>query len=191
MIPTLDVADAEAIDPAETHRCHRPNKLIHRLARCMGVSVVTTAISLVTLAVGTAALGMPGWVANVVATTLATGPSCHLNRRWTWGRRDTSNLWCEILPFWLLSFAGLVLSTIAVGVADAWAGSLHLAPSSRTSLLLVAHLSGFGVLWIVQFILLDRVLFGREPRARTTPPRGQPADWGPTRSRSRAPSRAA
>jgi hypothetical protein len=29
----------------------------------------------------------------------------------------------------------------------------------HTVLLLTAHLSGFGLLWIAQFIILDRVLF--------------------------------
>ena len=133
--------------------------LFKRVERCMTVSVVTTVISLFTLALGTLVFGMTAWVANVVATAVATGPSYSLNRRWTWGRRDASALWREVLPFWLLSFAGLALSTIAVGAADAWAGSISLTPTLHTLLLLGAHLFGFGALWIVQFILLDRVLF--------------------------------
>jgi hypothetical protein len=28
---------------------------------------------------------------------------------------------------------------------------------------MVGHLGGFGLLWIVQFMLLDRVLFARRP----------------------------
>jgi putative flippase GtrA len=128
----------------------------------MGVSVVTTVMSLVTLAVATAAFGMAAWAANVLATALATGPSYCLNRRWTWGRRDTSDLWREIVPFWLLSFAGLALSTMAVAIADAWASAHGLAPALHTPVLLAAHMAGFGALWVVQFVVLDRVLFGRE-----------------------------
>jgi putative flippase GtrA len=128
----------------------------------MGVSVITTVMSLITLAVGTLVFGMAAWAANILATALATGPSYHLNRRWTWGRRDASDPWREILPFWVLSFSGLVLSTIAVGVADAWGSSLGLAPGLHTVMLLMAHMAGFGALWGVQFVFLDRVLFGRE-----------------------------
>ena len=58
--------------------------------------------------------------------------------------------------------SGLALSTIAVGVTDAWTAGAHLAPPVHTMTLLFAHLSGFGILWVAQFILLDRVLFGRD-----------------------------
>jgi putative flippase GtrA len=127
----------------------------------MSVSVITTVISLTTLAFATAVVGMAAWYANVLATAAATGPSYVLNRRWTWGRRDPSDPWREIAPFWLLSFSGLALSTIAVAVADSWAAHAHLTGSARTLTVLVAHLSGFGVLWVVQFVILDRFVFGR------------------------------
>jgi putative flippase GtrA len=122
--------------------------------------VITTVISFTTLAAATLGLGLAAWVANVLATAVATVPSYHLNRRWTWGRRDASHLWREIMPFWVLSFTGLVLSTIAVALADSWTNDMHLtSPAVHTTLLLAAQLSGFGLLWIAQFILLDRVLF--------------------------------
>jgi putative flippase GtrA len=128
----------------------------------MSVSVITTVISLSTLGIATAVLGVAAWAANVLATSVATVPSYHLNRRWTWGRQGTSDPWREIMPFWVLAFAGLALSTLAVGVSDAWAAQVHLAAPLRTVTLLAAHLSGFGILWGVQFVLLDRVLFGRD-----------------------------
>ncbi len=126
----------------------------------MGVSVITTVISLTTLVAASVGLGLAAWMANVLATAVATVPSYHLNRRWTWGKRDASDLWREIMPFWVLSFAGLVLSTIAVALTDSLTHGAHLgSPMFHTALILIAHLSGFGLLWVAQFILLDRVLF--------------------------------
>ena len=87
-------------------------------------------------------------------------PSYSLNRRWTWGRRDRSNVWSEVLPFWMLAFCGLALSTATVGIVDSWARHMHLTPMLHTAAILVGHLSGFGLLWVLQFVLLDRVLFG-------------------------------
>jgi putative flippase GtrA len=134
----------------------------------MTVSVITTVISVLTLATATAAFGVTAWIANVIATTIATIPSYSLNRRWAWGLTDASDPWREVLPFWVLAFAGLALSTIFVAVTDAWTAGMHLATPVHTVTLLVAHLSGFGVLWAAQFILLDRVLFGRDAdRERT------------------------
>jgi putative flippase GtrA len=137
-----------------------------RLARCLGVSVVSTAVCFAALILLTAVFGVAAALANVFATAIATVPSYHLNRRWTWGRRDRSDPWRELLPFWVLAFCGLALSTVTVAIADGWAASLHLVPVLRTATVLVSHLGGFGALWILQFVLLDRVLFGRSPSAR-------------------------
>ena len=126
----------------------------------MGVSVISTVVSVTTLVAASVGLGMAAWMANVVATTVATVPSYHLNRRWTWGKRDASDMWREVMPFWVLSFAGLVLSTVAVALTDSWTHGAHFSsPVFHMLVLLTAHLSGFALLWIAQFILLDRVLF--------------------------------
>jgi putative flippase GtrA len=135
----------------------------------MGVSVITTIVSITTLAATTMGLGLEAWLANVLATAVATVPSYHLNRRWTWGRRDTSDPWREIMPFWLLSFAGLVLSTVAVALTDSWLHGTHLGEPLHTLVIVIAHLSGFGILWVAQFVLLERVLFGRRVEARESP----------------------
>ena len=133
--------------------------LFQRLTRCMSVSVLTTLISLTILTICTAGLGLVAWAANVTATAVATVPGYSLNRRWTWGRRDSSDPWREVLPYWVLAFTGLVLSTLFVGLVDSWASGAHLESPIRTVSVLVAHLSGFGALWVAQFILLDRFLF--------------------------------
>jgi putative flippase GtrA len=129
----------------------------------MTVSTITTAISFTILGVTTSVLGVAAMLANVIATGVATVPSYYLNRRWTWAKRDRSDVWREMVPFWVLSFSGLALSTVTVGLVDSWASQLHLAPMFHTGALLAGHISGFGLLWVVQFVLLDRVLFA--PRA--------------------------
>ena len=132
-----------------------------RMARCLSVSVFTTVLSLVTLAVLAGWVGMTSWVANIVATAVGTVPSYVLNRRWVWGRDGASDVWREVVPFWVLSFTGLVLSTAAVAAADAWAASIDLTGPTRTAVLLLANVGSFAVLWVGQFLVLDRVLFGQ------------------------------
>ena len=72
----------------------------------MGVSVITTIISVTMLAATTVGLGLEAWIANVLATAVATVPSYHLNRRWTWGKRDASDMWREVMPFWARLIGG-------------------------------------------------------------------------------------
>lgn len=129
-----------------------------RLSRCMGVSIFTTLLSMGVLVTMISA-GRAAWVANVVATAVGTVPSYLLNRRWVWGRHGAGDPWREVLPFWLLSFVGLGLSTGAVLVADRLCAGIGLVGSARTLALLAANVSAFGVLWVAQFLLLDRVLF--------------------------------
>ena len=129
-----------------------------RIARCLSVSVLTTALSLgVLLAVLT--MGMRAWLANVVATAAGTVPSYVLNRRWVWRLDGASDPWRQVAPFWLLSFSGLALSTLAVDRADRLAASFELTAGVRSVALLCANVASFGVLWVAQFLLLDRVLF--------------------------------
>jgi len=131
-----------------------------RILRCLSVSVLTTLLSLAVLAT-LVSLGTRAWLANVIATAVGTVPSYVLNRRWVWGIRHDSDPWREVAPFWLLSFSGLALSTLAVDRADHLATSMELSSGARTMALLLANVASFGLLWVAQFVLLDRVLFRR------------------------------
>ena len=138
----------------------RSGGVFGRMARCFSVSVLTTILSLVTLALLVGWWGTTPWLANVIATAVGTVPSYVLNRRWVWGRDGSGDVWREVVPFWVLSFSGLVLSTAAVATADAWASSIGLVGPTRTAVLLLANVGSFAVLWVGQFLVLDRVLFG-------------------------------
>ncbi|MBV9953365.1 MAG: GtrA family protein, partial [Acidimicrobiia bacterium] len=136
-------------------------RVIRTLVRYSGVSVVATLVSLAVLGALVATGAMtPGW-ANVVATAVGTVPSFELNRRWVW-RCDGTPLVRQVVPFATLSLAGLGLSTVAVHAAETWATSLAFAPVIRTAVAEGAHLAAFGSLWILQFVLLDRILFAHD-----------------------------
>jgi hypothetical protein len=76
-----------------------------------------------------------------------------------------------VVPFWVMSFAGLALSTVTVGIADRWAAQAHIVGVWHTAAVLLGHLGGFGLLWIVQFVVLDRVVFARPAlRGEVAPP---------------------
>jgi putative flippase GtrA len=123
------------------------------------VSVIATTVSMSVL--GTLVFTRTvsaGW-ANVIATCVATVPSFELNRLWVWRRSGSRSVGAEVVPFALLSLCGLGLSTLAVHVAAGWADDSHLSGSMRTLTVEAANLSAFGSLWVVQFVLLDRVLF--------------------------------
>jgi len=133
--------------------------LVRKLLRYGAVSCVSTVTSLTVLGVlvGTR-IASPVW-ANVIATAAGTVPSFELNRRWVWRKRGNRSIAAEVLPFCALSGAGLVLSTIAVAAAARWANDTGFTGSLRTVAVELANLTAFGALWILQFVVLDRMLF--------------------------------
>jgi putative flippase GtrA len=143
-----------------------------KLVRYGAVSVISTTISLTVLGVlvftGTVS---PGW-ANVIATAVGTIPSFELNRRWVWGRTGRRSVMAEVGPFWALSFAGLGLSTLAVSVATHWAATAGMHAGMRALVAQAANVSAFGSLWVAQFVILDRTVFGRPALPEPAPIEG-------------------
>jgi len=135
--------------------------LIARVLRCFCVSVGTTLLSASILVALTLGAGVDAAVANVVAVACGVVPSYLGNRRWVWGRTGHGSMAREVLPFWMLALSGLAASTIAVdrvaAVTTAWPASW------RAIALPVANLGVFALLWVVQFVVLDRVIFRRPP----------------------------
>ncbi len=135
-----------------------------QLLRYGAVSIVATTTSLVVLGVLVMTRTLaPGW-ANLVATAVGTIPSFELNRRWVWHRDGAASTRREVLPFAAMSAAGLVLSTLAVSAAGRWTDAAGLTGATRTVVIQAASIAAFGALWLVQFVILDRVLFADRAR---------------------------
>ena len=92
-----------------------------------------------------------GW-ANFTAVTISTVPTYYMSRAWVWQKRGKSSVYAEVVPFWVMTFLGLLLSTIAVVVLE------RRYPDNKI-LANVGNVMGFGVLWVAKFFILDRILF--------------------------------
>jgi putative flippase GtrA len=129
--------------------------LVRKLFRYSLTSLAGVAVGQSTLVLCVAVLGWPGVASNLVAVSAGTVPNYLLNRYWTWQKFGRNRFFGEVLPFWTMTLLGLLLSTIAVAYADHRWGT--------TFAISAANLSGFGVLWVAKFLLLDRVLFATRP----------------------------
>jgi putative flippase GtrA len=133
--------------------------------------------SITSVAVGESILlltyGLLRWsavVANLVATAVATLPSYYLNRRWVWGKTGRSHVLKEVVPFWVLAFVGLAVSTFAVDIADRWAKDLGLPHATTTLVVNTAWLAALGVVWVGKFLVFEHLMFvHRDRRAEEVP----------------------
>ena len=123
------------------------------------VSVVAVVVSQIALAILYGLLKWGPVSANITASVIGGIPSYYLNRTWAWGKSGKSHLWKEVVPFWSLAFAGLAFSTWTVALADDYAKhhfSSHLANSLTVN---GANLFGYGVLWVLKFIIFNKLIF--------------------------------
>lgn len=117
------------------------------------VSVIGVTITQVLLVLYVGILDWHPVVANISAVSLTAVPVFFLNKRWVWSHDGRISFRREVLPFWMFTLAGLLLSTALV----AFVHSL----SDSQFLVMGANLAGFGVLWVAKFLFLDQVMFGR------------------------------
>ncbi|GAA2813450.1 GtrA family protein [Saccharopolyspora taberi] len=140
---------------AESRRTRRYWRLLSRFA---AASVVATGISqLVFLAAY--ALGAVPVLATVLAWLSGAIPNFLLNRR-TWGGGGRAALRGEILRYGVISVGTALLAAAATSGAEAVAVSAF--PASRASQVGVvwgAFLGTYGVMFLVKFFLVDRVVF--------------------------------
>jgi putative flippase GtrA len=92
--------------------------------------------------------------ANIVAVCISAIPAYYMNRAWVWGKRGKSHWKKEVLPFWLFTGAGLVMSTLFIHVAEDHFD--RTATSGKLAILFV-QLFAFGVLWVIRFFVLDKL----------------------------------
>lgn len=123
--------------------------------RYVAVSVINIINHQTLLYVANSIWGWSGGWANVFAACVSAVPGYFLSRAWVWGRSGTHSWKGEVLPFWLIALAGLVVSSLLAEGAD------RLFQSALAVAL--ASLIGYLIVWILKFFLLDRLFSPDRP----------------------------
>jgi putative flippase GtrA len=123
------------------------------------VSVISTGVFVVTLGLVYGVFRV--WTevpSTLFANAVATVPSYYLNRRWAWGKSGRSHVRREVLPFWALSIAGMLLSIVTSSEARRF-GIAHFDHDhlARTVLVEGANLVAFACLWVIKFMVFKRL----------------------------------
>jgi putative flippase GtrA len=129
-----------------------------KVLRYSMVSVISALTSLVILTIVYGVLRLWGAVVSTLFSNIMAGiPSYYLNRRWVWGKGGRSHIWRELLPFWVMSITGVGFALYTASLAQHFANAHHLQHLARTALVVGANIAAFGILWILKFLILNRL----------------------------------
>jgi len=122
------------------------------------VSAVSALIAYTTLIMVYGVLQLWTEVPSVLFSNIvATVPNYLLNRRWVWGKSGRSHLWREVVPFWVMSITGMVLALLTASLAREFSNSHDLSHLVRTIVIVGANTAAFGILWVLKFMILNRL----------------------------------
>ena len=124
---------------------------ITKLFRYSAASVVAVSVGQPVLWLCYGVLDWGDLTSNLVSVSCGAVPNYLINRHWTWHQSGKNRLWGEIVPFWTMSALGMILSLFAVNYADhRWGTTVAVA---------IAQLSGFAAVWILKFLVLDKLMW--------------------------------
>ncbi len=129
-----------------------------KVIRYTTVSIISALTSLVILTIVYGVLRL--WnevISTLFANIMAGFPSYYLNRRWVWRKGGRSHVWRELLPFWVMSITGIGFALYTATLARNFADSHHLQHLGRTLLVVGANVAAFGILWLLKFLILNRL----------------------------------
>jgi len=135
-------------------KSHQGKKLI----RFTMASAVTTSVSLTTILVVYGFHIIDGIIsATLFGNLVAILPSYYLTRAWAWGKRGRSHWRKEVLPYWLMSFAGIAFSLLGAAWVKHIVHSYDLDHTVDTVLVAGMNLASFAVFWVLKILLFNRI----------------------------------
>lgn len=139
-----------------------PRRYGKKVSRFLIVSACNLVFAQTLLVLTHSWLGWSFAVSNGAVVVVGAGPAYVLFRYWVWEKRSKNHLVKEVLPFWGLALLGLILSTVAAGIANTY--------TDAQVVLNLVNLASIGLIWVFSFFIFDRFMFGRRHHAREPAP---------------------
>ena len=122
-------------------------------ARYSASSVVATVVSQVAFAL-CYWLGTSAVVATLVAWLTGAVPNYVLSRRWAWGRQG------QLLPYAMIVIGSAVTAALVTTATDHLVQGID-SHAWKTVLVTGSYFGTYGVLFILKFVLFDRLVFAK------------------------------
>ncbi len=138
---------------------HSRTEAGRRMIRYASTSLMMVALTQVLIVVFYRGFHWKEVPSNLAATMLTSIPAYTLNKYWVWGKKGRPHMRREVIPFWVFTVAGWALSTGMVALASG-IGDPH--SLLRTLAVMVSSVAGFGILWVLKYLFLDKIMFGTD-----------------------------
>lgn len=98
-------------------------------------------------------------VSSVVAFVAGAVPNYLMNRRWAWQRTDRPHPVRETLPYAVIIVVTALTAILATTLADRWVVANVDSHELQVVLVAAAFLGTYGVMFVLKFVLFDRLIF--------------------------------
>jgi putative flippase GtrA len=159
--PAADVRGEAATPGRRSRQAQRRSgwrQLGYRLGTFAAGSVAATVVSQLTLTGMYWLFGASATMAAAVAFTAGAIPNFIVSWRWTWRRKGRPELVRELMPYVLVSIGSLIVTSALTTWGDKLVSPLMAGKGEQTIALAVVYFGSNGLLFLVKFVLLDRVL---------------------------------
>lgn len=129
------------------------------MIRYASTSLMMVALTQVLILLALRGFGWKAVPSNLFATMVTSIPAFALNKYWVWGKSGRAHVRREVIPFWVFTVAGWALSTGSVAVVSGMSEDETLV---HTVSVMAANVAGFGILWILKYLFLDKIMFGED-----------------------------
>lgn len=97
------------------------------------------------------------WVAaSITSAAILTIPNFFANKYLVWRNTSRENLRAQVAVFWVAAMLGVTFATTLTFIVD-WMIASH--GWLEKVAVFVAQLTGFGIVWLGRYVILDRWLF--------------------------------